>query len=179
MMYLVTAYFDKDTSDRLGKINDQTSQICGNDFMTANHIPPHLTLLQFQSRQNEEYVKSIFEKIELTKEPIDVEFKNVDSMIPHTLCFPVVKNEQLACINNLFYEKFCAMPDTIITRQYSPDNFYPHVSIAKRLSDSQKNTALEFLTTAIHPKKAKIVKIVLTVGKPPKELSASASMETM
>lgn len=171
-MYLVTAYFDKDTSDRLCKIIKQTSQTCGNDFMTANRIPPHLTLLQFQSRQTEEYVKTVFEKIELPKEVIDVEFKSVDSIIPQILYYPIAINRQIASINNLFFEHLSAMPDTIVNRQYHPDNFYPHISIAKRLSDSQKKAARKLLESVAIPTKATIVKIELTAGKPPRRLSS-------
>ena len=58
-MYLVTACFDNQTSHALDRIIDDTAEFTGNDFMTANHIPSHLTLLQFHSKADAEKIISV------------------------------------------------------------------------------------------------------------------------
>ncbi|MDO4507740.1 MAG: hypothetical protein Q4B64_12410, partial [Spirochaetales bacterium] len=98
MMYLVTAYFDNQTSLALGRIIDDTAEFTGNDFMTANHIPPHLTLLQFHSKADAKKIISAFENAIVTDCKIDVSFKKCQAEIPHVV-YLSVENEKLTKLN--------------------------------------------------------------------------------
>lgn len=170
MMYLVTAYFDNQTSLALGRIIDDTAEFTGNDFMTANHIPPHLTLLQFHSKTDAKKIISAFENAIVTDCKIDVSFKKCQAEIPHVVYLPV-ENEKLTKLNKMFSDSFSLLDETIISPHYCPEKFYPHVSLAKRLDDFQRKKGIEFMKEIKMPASGKIVSIVLTEGKPPKKLS--------
>ena len=42
--YAVTLYFDDATTMQIRKLMADFAYVTGNDFMTANDVPPHLTL---------------------------------------------------------------------------------------------------------------------------------------
>lgn len=170
MMYLVTACFDNQTSHALDRIIDDTAEFTGNDFMTANHIPAHLTLLQFHSKADVEKIISVFENAFFPDYKIDVSFKKCQSEIPHVLYVSVV-NEKLMKFNKMFSDSFSLLDETIISPHYCPEKFYPHVSLAKRLEDFQRKKGIEFMKELKMPASGKIASIVLTEGKPPKKLS--------
>ena len=45
--YAITLYFDDATSKVIKELTAQLADVTGNDFMTANSVPPHLTLGMF------------------------------------------------------------------------------------------------------------------------------------
>lgn len=169
-MYLVTAYFDDLPSRKLSALIERTAEISGNDFMVANKIPPHMTLLQFHSKADSESIVSVFSNPIYRCDAFDVTFANVRSEIPQVVYIPVQKNERLLEINRFLSSVFSELPETIISKHYSPENFYPHVSLAKRLDDFQRKKAEDFLKEIEIPSSDKIVRIVLTEGNPPKKL---------
>lgn len=169
-MYLVTAYFDDSSSQDLTALVERTAEISGNDFMTANHIPPHLTLLQFHSKGDSLEIISAFEHAICSMTFDDVVFKKAQSEIPHVVYVPLVKNENLLAANKALSDSFSLLKETIINKHYAPGFFYPHVSLTKRLDDVQLKKTEDFLKEIEVPSSGKIARIVLTEGKPPREL---------
>lgn len=49
-MYLISAYFDSTTTKQLKRIIDTLAVQTGNDYMTENEVPPHLTISSFETR---------------------------------------------------------------------------------------------------------------------------------
>ena len=45
--YAITLYFDDDTTTAIRTLTARLADITGNDYMTANSVPPHLTVGMF------------------------------------------------------------------------------------------------------------------------------------
>lgn len=52
-MYLITAYFDNRTNKKIQTLINHIAAATGNSFMTANHVPPHMTLSSVEARNAE------------------------------------------------------------------------------------------------------------------------------
>ena len=168
-MYLITAYFDRNTSGHLSNLMENMSAVCKNDFMVANEIPPHMTLLQFHSNAEQTKIIELFREVEIDHENI-LSFSGYGTMIPKVACLAVEKTEVLLNLVSRFHEKMKNLPETIFNSHYVPSNFFPHVSIAKHLTDEQRNKAMLYLAEQKNPPAGRIAAISLTVGKPPHEL---------
>lgn len=171
-MYLVTAYFDKTTDLFLMDVIKKCSRISGNNFMTKNNVPPHLTLLQFQTKSSQEMVMEKYQEIVFPRKSIHIEFGCPESKIPGVVDLSLKKDclGQIDEINGSVFDKINPLPTTLVNRFYIPQNFYPHVTLAKTLTDGQKNLMEAFLKNQSVPRNSKIVSISLTVGKPAVEL---------
>ena len=62
-MYLISIYFDEETNKRIQRYINLVAEKTGNTFMTAGHVPPHITVSAFEARE-EENVKEIFYFVE-------------------------------------------------------------------------------------------------------------------
>lgn len=172
MMYLVTAYFDEETFRRCSKLMEKIELKCENSFMKDNNIPPHMTLIQFHTREDEEAVVSAFEKVIWPENGFDVQFEKSFSGIPGVACVSVVKNDFLQDFHRMVFECFESIPQTIMDRHYSPENYFPHVTVGKMLSDEQKKIAEKLMESQNRIPDGRVVKITLTQGKPPRLVSS-------
>ena len=58
-MYLISIYFDKRTEKRLQKMIDQVAWITGNSFMIDHRVPPHITVAEVETRDEELLISHI------------------------------------------------------------------------------------------------------------------------
>ena len=67
-MYLVSVYFDDKSNKIISDYINKIAQKTGNTFMTDNHVPPHLTIMSVEARE-EEKLTEVMEQLErsLTK----------------------------------------------------------------------------------------------------------------
>ena len=49
-MYLISAYFDKNTTEKLQEYICKIAEASGNSFMLDNNVPPHMTLTAIEAR---------------------------------------------------------------------------------------------------------------------------------
>ena len=61
-MYLISAYFDENTNRVLQRYIDRIADVTGNDFMTRNHVPPHMTISSVEAR-DPEVLLPVFESL--------------------------------------------------------------------------------------------------------------------
>ena len=52
-MYLVSVYFDDKSNKIISDYINKIAQKTGNTFMTDNHVPPHLTIMSVEAREEE------------------------------------------------------------------------------------------------------------------------------
>ena len=70
-MYLISAYFDKNTTEQLQKYIDRIAVVTGNSFMVDNQVPPHLTLAAIEARSVDALVpafESLHDKLQQGRE---------------------------------------------------------------------------------------------------------------
>ena len=61
--YAITLYFDDDTTEWIRTLTAQLAEGTENDFMTANNVPPHLTVGMFHVGEADvENLKALFEE---------------------------------------------------------------------------------------------------------------------
>lgn len=67
-MYLISVYFDDKSNKIIFNYINKIAQKTGNTFMTDNHVPPHLTIMSVEARE-EKKLTEVMEQLErsLTK----------------------------------------------------------------------------------------------------------------
>ena len=59
-MYLVSVYFDDKSNKIISDYINKIAQKTGNTFMTDNHVPPHLTIMSVEAREEEKLTEVTF-----------------------------------------------------------------------------------------------------------------------
>ena len=54
MKYLISLYFDDNTNKQIYGYIEKVAVVTGNDYMLANHVPPHITVSSFEVHANVE-----------------------------------------------------------------------------------------------------------------------------
>ena len=54
MKYLISLYFDDNTNKQIYGYMEKVAAVTGNDYMLANHVPPHITVSSFEVHGNVE-----------------------------------------------------------------------------------------------------------------------------
>ena len=124
-MYLVSVYFDEKTNKILQRYIDKIAAATGNDFMTANHVPPHLTISSIEAR-NVEVLLEIFESLNGKLKSGEIQFVSVGQLLPYVMYATPVLNEYLLDLSKNVYDAFCDIPETTISRYYRPLSWLPH-----------------------------------------------------
>ena len=62
-MYLVSVYFDDKSNKIISDYINKIAQKTGNTFMTDNHVPPHLTIMSVEARE-EDKLTEVMGKLE-------------------------------------------------------------------------------------------------------------------
>ncbi len=91
-MYLVSVYFDdksnKIISDYINKIAQKRQEIL---FMTDNHVPPHLTIMSVEARE-EEKLTEVMEQLERSLTKGQIQLVSVGVLLPYVLYVTPVLN---------------------------------------------------------------------------------------
>ncbi|MBE5959099.1 MAG: 2'-5' RNA ligase family protein [Lachnospiraceae bacterium] len=164
-MYLVSVYFDEKTNKILQRYIDKIATVTGNDFMTANHVPPHLTMSSIEAR-NVDVLLEAFESLNNKLSSGDIQFVSVGQLLPYVMFVSPVLNEYLINLSKNIYEAFCDIPETTISRYYRPLSWLPHVTLGKKLDRAQLQKAFEVMQDNFAPFTAKVVEIGLAKVNP-------------
>lgn len=72
-MYLISVYFDDKSNKIISNYINKIAQKTGNTFMTDNDVPPHLTIMSVEARE-EKKLTEVMEQLErsLTKGQIQL-----------------------------------------------------------------------------------------------------------
>ena len=148
--YAITLYFDENTSNAIRMLTAQLADVTGNDFMTANNVPPHLTVGMFHVGEADvEKLKNLFEDfVSAAREcnsTFDIYFSGYESFLDKVIFIKPVVDEKLAALNKLLHEKFLPHFEPGDNRNYLPENWYPHIALGVKLSHEQFEKGMEFL----------------------------------
>lgn len=168
-MYLISAYFDDDSSKRIQKWIDEIYQVTGNGFMIQNQVPPHLTLCAFEQRNNEA-AKSLFKRMKKNLTYGEIEIASVGVFLPYVIFAQAVTNEYLFHLNNTIVRVLGENEDSIINRFYKPYAWMPHITLGKTLDQEQMKKAFEVLQQNFSPFKAEIISFSLAKPNPHKDI---------
>ena len=163
-MYLISVYFDKKAENRIQSYINATEAACGNTFMNDNCVPPHMTMMAFETLDE----KTIVEVLDITLSQIKrnkIEWVTVGTF-PTVIFIQPVLNEYLHNISSAIYEEITNVPNTKISKYYKPFSWLPHVTIAKQLSEVEMRKAFDVLQKSFGTFEGEVVRIELAKKKP-------------
>lgn len=164
-MYLISAYFDDKTTNRIQRYVNQIARKTGNYFMTENQVPPHMTISSIEARSVEllvPYVESLRDKLHQGT----IQFVSVGMLLPYVIYITPVLNEYLQCFSQQIYDIIPKDDEITVSKYYKPMQWLPHVTLGKKLSKEQMQMAFQVMQDGFVPFEGKITSIGLAKTNP-------------
>ena len=163
--YYISLYFDKDTDNWLSDLIAQAAQKCHDNVVKA--IPPHITVAMLKAQDSDILGQKI--------DTIINEFFIQEILIAGIGLFQTKVVYLQPVLNWYLHNISVRINDTFAQEQqkdnkYIPYNWIPHISIAKRLTDTEQIDVIKSLQKEKFPKQAKICYIGLERAKPYKSI---------
>ena len=168
-MYLISAYFDDRTTKKIQNLIDEVAKITGNAFMIDGKIPPHITVLEFDTK-DEDAALDIFKENANSFMQGEVLFSSIGVFKKQVLYIETVLNEYLHNMSCKWDELYKEFPDFMRSPYYQPFGWIPHLSLGKHLTNAQIIQAFELVLSKFEPFKGKITKIGIAKTNPHRDL---------
>ena len=168
-MYLVSCYFDKKTEERILQYIRQIAKTTGNGYMIENHVPAHMTISAFETKQESEAIKALG-KIVTNLQQGTLQWASVGVFLPYVLFISPVYNSYLHELMVKVYEAILPIEDISIRSCYQPFQWLPHTTVAKKLSKDEMTKAFEVLQKSFGMFEGRITRIGLAKTNPYQDL---------
>ena len=164
-MYLISVYFDESSERTLQRYIYQIADKTGNTFMTANGVPPHMTIASIEARDVEVLVPT-FEELCGRLEAGRIKFVSVGQFFPYVFYATPVLNEYLSSLCVQVHEAYKDILDTSLSKYYKPMSWLPHVTLGKTLDKAQMQIAFQVMQDNFVPFEAEVTEIGLSKVNP-------------
>ena len=131
-MYLLSLYFDKDSSRKIQKLIDRAALKSKNNFMIEGKVPPHITIAAFQFNDDHEIIKVLDKTINNINKG-DITWASVGSFKSSVLFLAPILNEYLHNLSVSINNSLADMENISVDKFYKPFHWMPHTTIAKLL----------------------------------------------
>lgn len=168
-MYLISIYFDEKTDKHIRKLMKQVAEKTGNTFMIDNDIPPHITIVAMETRDEDGAIATLDKCVAQLKQG-DLRIVSVGAFLPQVIYLEPVLNEYLHNLAVALNEELKGLPDTKISTCYQPFSWLPHITIGKQLTEKQMRMAFEVLQKYFVPITGCITKIGIAKPNPHRDL---------
>lgn len=168
-MYLISAYFDEYTNRIINRYINQIAAKTGNPFMTENHVPPHLTISSLETRSGEvllPYVEELRDRLIQGK----IQFVSVGMFFPYVMYLAPVLNEYLQEMSGEVYAAVNGIPEVNVSRFYRPMQWLPHITLGKKLTKEQMQTAFRIMQEGFAPFEGTVTAIGLAKTNPHEDI---------
>ena len=169
-MYLVSLYFDEKTEHKIRTFIKQVAQKTGNTFMTDGNVPPHVTVCEFETK-NETEACRLLEKCADTMKQTKIQFVSVGTFLPYVIYIAPVLDKELHNISLTTNMEIAQIGDATMSKIYQPFQWMPHTTIGKKLSQEEMRVAFEVLQNQFGPFEGTITKIGLAKTNPYKDIA--------
>lgn len=163
--YYISLYFDKDTDNWLRNLINEAAQKFYDT--TVKDIPPHITIAMLKAQDSDvlcQKVDAIINEFMAQK----ITIAGIGLFQTKVVYLQPVLNQYLhdmsIKINNIFLQE--QQKDN----KYIPYNWIPHISIAKRLTDTEQLEVVKLLQKEKFPRQATVCFIGLERAKPYKSI---------
>ena len=170
-MYLISLYFDEKTNRKIRSLMECVAEKSGNTDMIGKHVPPHITLTVFESREREDILVRRLDAALRGLKTADIYWVSVAAFFPQVLFLVPVLNESLHTFSNTAAQALGSCGGTKIQECYKPFDWLPHTTVGRRLSPVQMQRAFEALQTSFVPFEGSVVRIGLSTGSPKREIT--------
>ena len=175
-MYLISIYFDGQTSASLEKLIRRVAEATDNTFMLDNQVPPHITVAAVETRREDELLDCINQLVcesrnddervlttrDMTQSTLrsgELQLVSVGAFFPQVLFVQPVLNEYLYNLSVKLSEKLSVIEETIVSPYYQPFRWLPHCTIAKQLTQEQMVEAFKVLQQHFVPMEGRVTRI--------------------
>ncbi|MCR5289766.1 MAG: hypothetical protein K6E51_07230 [Treponema sp.] len=141
--YAVSVYFDELTSAAISALINEYAHVTGNTFLIDHRVPVHLTIGMFHVQDSDvpllqqrfcAFVKVDLQPLQLSCGGID-DFKQ--KVIVLSINMDCEAGRRLRQMNNLLHQLFLPYFAPGANRNYVPENFFPHIGLAVKLTPEQ------------------------------------------
>lgn len=168
-MYLVSVYFDEKTNRNIQSLIDRVAERTGNVYMQEAHVPPHLTVAAFETRDEEAAVAALSRVVKrLTSGKI--QWTSVGQFLPYVLFISPVLNAYLHGMISELYQAFSELDDVKLNPNYLPFHWQPHTTIGKKLTPEEMQTAFETMQKSFGVIEGKVIRIGLAKPNPHRDI---------
>lgn len=143
-MYLISIYFDEATNKKIQRYINLVAEKTGNTFMTDGHVPPHITISAFETREEANAKKVLQEKFSALQKG-ELTWCSTGTFFPYVLYLTPVLNEYVHKLSKEIYECLSEMGGIEISKFYRPFQWLPHTTVGKKLSKDEMRIAFEIL----------------------------------
>ena len=168
-MYLISAYFDEQTNKRIQRYIGKIAEKTGNNFMTMNQVPPHLTISSVEARNGELLIPYV-EKLECMLCQGSIQFVSVGMFFPYVMYLAPVLNGYLQEMAEQIYQSVCRVPEVSVSRFYQPMQWMPHITLGKKLTREQMQIAFTIMQDGFAPFEGKVTGIGLAKTNPHEDI---------
>ncbi|MBR4322005.1 2'-5' RNA ligase family protein [Treponema sp.] len=140
--YSVSLILDNSSAEKILSAQKELARITQNDNLAKNPPPPHITLGFFHAKDEDfPKLKELFEEFSKSSGlAFDIDFGQPDSFLNKVIFLPVKKDSpslvRLKSLNLALHEKLSVF-EAGANRNYLPENFFPHVALAVKLTKNQ------------------------------------------
>lgn len=169
-MYLISVYFDEKANRILQRYINQLAEKTGNDFMTKNQVPPHMTITSIEAR-SVEVLEPFFGQLNGKVKAGKIQFVSVGQFFPYVFYATPVLNKYLSELSAQIFETFKDVPETSISKYYKPLSWLPHVTLGKTLEKKQMQEAFQVMQDNFVPFEATVTGIGLAKVNPHEDVA--------
>ncbi|HBB43169.1 MAG TPA: hypothetical protein DCZ74_06600 [Treponema sp.] len=152
--YSVSLILDPSSAEKILSAQKELALITQNDNLAKNPPPPHITLGFFHANDEDfPKLKELFEDFSKSPGPsFDLDFGQPDSFLNKVIFLPVKEDSKsfarLKDLNAILHEKFSVF-EAGGNRNYLPQNFFPHVALAVKLTKDQFEKGINWAFPAL------------------------------
>lgn len=168
-MYLVSLYFDDVTVKRLESHIKGIAKATGNEYMVKYSVPPHMTVAAVQNADEDVLVRIMAEAAGNFKSG-EINIVSVGAFLPGVLYAMPVLNEYLHNLCSRINDSLSDVEGISLDKKYQPFSWVPHITLAKKLDNSQLLKGIEVLQNEFGAFKGKVVRLGLARTNPYEEI---------
>ena len=169
-MYLVSLYFDEKTEEKIQSFINQVAEKTGNTFMVDGKVPPHMTVYEFATQEEEKAIEYLKNAVANLKQ-MEVQFVSVGTFLPYVIFLAPVLDKELFNTSLATYLNLSKIENCSISKYYQPFQWMPHATIGKKLSSEEMKIAFEVLQNQFSPFKGTVTKIGLAKTNPYRDIA--------
>lgn len=168
-MYLISVYFDDKSNKIISNYINKIAKKTGNVFMTENHVPPHLTLMSVEAR-NEKKLTKVMEQLKKCLTKGQIQIVSVGALLPYVLYAAPVLNLYLEDMIEQVHDMVKNIPEVRMSRYYQPMQWLPHITLGKKLSKEQMQEGFAVMQEEFVPMEVTVSEIGLAKTNPHRDL---------
>ncbi len=169
-MYLISVYFDERTENRINGYMKQIAKYTGNTAMLDGNVPPHITISAFHV-ESEECAKLVFRNASSKARSGNVHWVTVGSFLPNVIYIAPILNEYLYYLSEIYNKEILRYKEIQSDRRYQPLGWFPHTTLAKRLTEEEIRKGFEIMQKQFGPFEGRAIKIGLSKTNPYREIA--------